>query len=168
MIYESRYTFCCGPFRTSVETGTYWIAILGFVVKIIVAIYNSATFHSVLAGLFPLLCAICYLSVVFAQKKNNPSLFMPFLIVEGIGLVIYMLVYIMIAAITILAPQEIVDKLNKHSEKPITREMTSSILIFCLIIAGLYFALTVWFYSIIYRAYKMLKDAIATGRIPPV
>uniref|UniRef100_A0A914IDF2 MARVEL domain-containing protein n=1 Tax=Globodera rostochiensis TaxID=31243 RepID=A0A914IDF2_GLORO len=168
MIYKSRYTFCCGPFRTSVETGTYLVAILGFVLELIVAIYDFAKFHSVLPGLFPLLSAISYLSVVFAQKKNNPSLFMPYLLVEGIGLVFNMLVCITIATITILVPQEIVDELNKRSEKPITREMLRPNLIVCLIIVSLYFAMTAWFYSIIYRAYKMLKDAKATGRIPPV
>ncbi|KAL3076108.1 hypothetical protein niasHT_034172 [Heterodera trifolii] len=169
MDYANRHTCCWGPFRTRIETGTTVMALFGFGLGILSAISSYVGFHNLYAGMVYLASSLFYLSVIVAMKKKEPSLFLPYLIFEGIGLLCAAVISLTMFIFGIWSPQQAFS--TKEQEMNFR-----SLMLFFAATVGIDVALNAWFYSIIYRTYNLLKKttkmvpsatAAASARVPP-
>lgn len=129
-------TCCYGCFRTSIDKGAFKIAFFGAALGIVHA-FGAFVSGNIPTGVGSAFSAILYLSVIWALDKHNLAYFMPYLIIAAIGLILCI-------------PAAIFFALSAFS--------AGAIGILLLILFVIAWGVNVWFYSIIYRAYKFMQN----------
>jgi hypothetical protein len=157
---RDRYHFC----GMHVEKWAYVIAAIGAILCIIYAVLQFFTGNWILA-IIGVIFALIFLSIIGAQRKRNPSLYMPFLVVIGIAMFLLVIYIFFLIVMLITMPDFWVDSdnfwigKNRYDERrgdriEATRVFTWLQLIYSIIML----ALLVLFWSIIWRAYEYLRD----------
>uniref|UniRef100_A0A915ET63 Uncharacterized protein n=1 Tax=Ditylenchus dipsaci TaxID=166011 RepID=A0A915ET63_9BILA len=153
---DNKYRCCCSRFH--VERGAYIIAILGiafgvlgFICSILLSEYES--------GLTSAFSLLFYVSIIFAQRKQNPSLYWPFLIFNAIGITLIAIYILVLVALLILDPevwQNYVEssQANKQTEYVIGSHLFTGFMIFFFAMSEV---VSVWFQMVVYRAFKYMK-----------
>ncbi|KAL3098787.1 hypothetical protein niasHT_024541 [Heterodera trifolii] len=151
---------CCGPFRARIETGIPVVALIGFFFQLSAAAVAFFGYHlcseycfvHLSFALLFLASAIAYLVVIFAQRKRNPLLFLPYLIIMPIAKFASVILWILLFIGLIL-------KFNKIPADEV--DPIAGLLFFIVLPLLFLFSITLfhtWFYSIILRAYKKTKQ----------
>ncbi|KAL3100999.1 hypothetical protein niasHS_001459 [Heterodera schachtii] len=145
------------------------VAVIGFVLDIAIAIFFFVNmpiinFTTILFILPFLVIAFCYLMVVFGHIYRNCSLFLPFLALKPLGLIVGVLLCITSVPSIIMINME----KNKLEKDPSRKSPYLTVLvdrepyvIIFMIVMGITTALHAWFYSIIFRAYVLVKEKSA-------
>jgi hypothetical protein len=159
---DRHYRCCCNT--THVERGAYIIAFLGAFLSALAAIGHFLTLNFVMVVVY-LISLFVFLSIIWAQKKRNPNLYLPFLIINGIGLLLTLanLVFLIIAIIVM--PEfythyirTTYDHVTDHRHGNTYNTVVYSVLTVAIIISAITFAIYAWFYMIVLRAYQYMKN----------
>ncbi|KAL3098733.1 hypothetical protein niasHT_024487 [Heterodera trifolii] len=154
-------TCCCGPCRARIETAIPVVALVGFFFLLSEASDTYTFFYSNCKNdndnfciVYVIYCSLClaaaivYLVVVFAQRERNPSLFLPYLFIMPVILIIHLLDIALLLFIIIR---------GLGSSDPRVYEGLHLIIGFLFEIF-IFTVLHIWFYSLICRAYKKIKQ----------
>jgi len=98
---DNRYRCCCNAMH--VERGAYVIAFIGALLAAIFGVLNLLTGNIVLF-VIAILFFLIYWFILAAQRKRNPGLYIPFLVINGIGAVLLALYIIFLVIMLIALP----------------------------------------------------------------
>ena len=149
MDMDSRFHCCCGPFKTHVEKGALVIAIVGAFMNCASAFVPGESASTIVMYF---LNALLFLSIIVAIRKRKSKLFLPYLVIEAVGLCFAVLavIYLMLVSHSLLEEHE---GESAESKRHMQIAFVALIVAFCLNLA-----LNFWFYTIIYRAYKFMRE----------
>ncbi|KAI1714909.1 hypothetical protein DdX_08180 [Ditylenchus destructor] len=158
------YRCCCNQFH--VERGAKIIAFLGAVLSAIFAVLQFLSGNLILF-IFGLFHFLIYWSILYAQRKRQPFLYTPFLFINGLSLFFMGLYIIFLIVMLILLPDFWRDR---ETYDPKTRHDTAldAIRIFTwlqLIYAIISEFVTAYFFYVIWRAYKYMKQELTAPTI---
>jgi len=161
---DARYYTIC---NSHVLTGAKVIGYVGIVLSGLGLLVSLITLN--LTNLLLVLMTLTvYVAIILAQRKRDPGLYVPYLIVNGIGMA-FNAIYIAFLAVMLIAMplwwQHELDRDERYHGKSLansTRITTAIIFLLMVIVEGL----TAWFQSIVYRAYRYMKEE-HTNLIPP-
>ncbi|KAI1698894.1 hypothetical protein Ddc_18852 [Ditylenchus destructor] len=155
---DKQHRCCCNSMH--VERGAYIIGIVGMVLSglgLVGAAVELKWDHAIGSVLSLLL----YASIIYAQKKQNPSLYCPFLILNAIGIVlvaIYILMSSVLLALSMAIPE---NSLSKESLDGVTQDQiiaaTRIGIIMIMAMFSMFLIFSAWFQYVVYRAYKYMK-----------
>ncbi|KAI1693007.1 hypothetical protein DdX_20892 [Ditylenchus destructor] len=156
---DKQYRCCCCSF--DVEDGAYAIGIIGIVLSALAFMQGIIMLEWVyVAG--AILGFLRYGSIIYAQKKQNPSLYLPFLILNGIGIVLMGIYLLAFVVIFVFVPNELdlidpqIESMQKN-EKEILVMIFRSVTGMLIVVFAIAEIVDVWFQSVVYRAYKYMK-----------
>jgi len=98
---DSRYRCCCNSMH--VERGAYVIAFIGAIMSAIFGILNLLSGNIVLF-IVAIFFFLIYWSILAAQRKRHPNLYIPFLVMNWIAAVLLALYIIFLVLMLILLP----------------------------------------------------------------
>ncbi|KAI1714908.1 hypothetical protein DdX_08179 [Ditylenchus destructor] len=176
---DPKYRCCC---NTHVERGAYIIAFVGATLCLISTGYHIYRTESVFISTSAIQLLL-YLSIIYAQKRREPWLYWPYLILTGLGLFLLACYIILAIVCAIILPGFWVDSMrnqqmamqgvDKNSEKlwrdaQLTVEIAIRVSFAIIaVICTIVFSVSIWFYSVVYRAYKYMKDEQSIRVAPP-
>jgi len=160
-LLDAGYRCCCGTFH--VERGAYWIAVVGLVMCAL-SLFPSILLSSWSSVVSLVISVLIYVGIIVAQRKQQPQWYLPYLILNGIGIVLIPL-YIILCAVAMVYMSEFFHQLVKPDDyKPYTEEQVifgARIILGVAIVAmAISEALSIWFESVVYRAYKFMKMSV--------
>uniref|UniRef100_A0A915DQ69 Uncharacterized protein n=1 Tax=Ditylenchus dipsaci TaxID=166011 RepID=A0A915DQ69_9BILA len=170
--HDPKYKCCCG---THVERGAYIIAIAGSVLAVLSLLTNIQQLnYPLLSG--TIIQIALYLSIIYAQKRRETWLYLPYLILTAIGLFLLTLFIILLIVMSILMPASWINVMQDSDRVGISgtgfkeQDVQSIMRIATAAIAAIYivfFSISLWFYSVVYRAYKYMQDEQSIRVAPP-
>jgi len=112
--YDPKHRCCCN--RMHVEKGAYLIAFVGAVFSAALAVVHFFTLNFVACAfcLFGLIVCLC---IIWAQKKRDPGLYLPYLIVNAIGIVVGFMNLIFLIVMIVVLPEFYVHFIQDKYEK---------------------------------------------------
>ncbi|KAH7701281.1 hypothetical protein AAVH_31586 [Aphelenchoides avenae] len=141
---------CCGSIH--VETGAKIIAVIGFVFSalfFIAAIVGGVYHYAIAAGLVLLI----YSFIFAAVKTRKAGYYLPFLILNGIGIVLNLLTLTYVVFVLIFMSREKEAELRKMHP-----DVEPHTLAFAALFVGLLNeAIPIWFQWVVYKAYNFMK-----------
>ncbi|KAI1702354.1 hypothetical protein DdX_15536 [Ditylenchus destructor] len=155
---DKQHRCCCNSMH--VERGAYIIGIVGMVLSglgVVGAAVELKWDHAIGS----ILSLVLYASIIYAQKKQNPSLYWPFLIVNGIGIVLVAIYIIMSAVLLALSMAIPENSLSEETLDGATQDQVIAatrlgiVMVMAMFSAFLIFA--AWFQYVVYRAYEYMK-----------
>uniref|UniRef100_A0A914CC67 Uncharacterized protein n=1 Tax=Acrobeloides nanus TaxID=290746 RepID=A0A914CC67_9BILA len=157
---------CCGCMH--VRKGAFIIGILGVVFSIIGII------GSIVSGIWYniIYCAIGLIVsglIIFADKTEREWAYLPYIVLQAIGIVINALAAIGFLVLGIVLPKGLEDHLNIDKDKDWDTVKTALrvacfIYVFCLIISEI---IAIWFWLVVFKAYKYMKNMMGGGHAYP-
>ncbi|KAI1714624.1 hypothetical protein Ddc_11344 [Ditylenchus destructor] len=157
---DKHYRCCCNSCH--VERGAYLIAIVGIVFSALalVGAVVMLKWGNVISGIIGILL---YVSIIYAQKKQNPSLYWPFLIFNGIGIVLIGIYILVLAVMFFMVPkawQDFIDPEIESMEESKKEQIILAVRVGTAVLIVLFAIsefLSVWFQCVVYRAYQYMK-----------
>ncbi|CAD5223460.1 unnamed protein product [Bursaphelenchus okinawaensis] len=151
--YGVRPTCCCG---FHVQTGALIIGVLGML-SCIVAIGFSAFYGMYYQLGFAIGGLLMYLLIILAINFKQPQLFVPFLITNFVGVMLYGIIYIV--SVFYLFVELISSLSNEYTTRDaIQGRMVRWITFFQMVAILLCLVIGMWFETVVYRAYRFMKD----------
>ncbi|KAI1698897.1 hypothetical protein Ddc_18855 [Ditylenchus destructor] len=157
---DNQYRCCCKTMH--VQRGAYIIGIVGMILSGIALFRSLAEQREDPGRIGAFVSFLANVLIITAQRKQNPSFYWPFLIVNAIGIALLSMYIVIWSIMLIKVPEdwmsqakyihEIVVLHNK--EAIIHARIVFAIIISVFIACGL---LAVWFEYVVYRAYKYMK-----------
>ncbi|KAH7724695.1 hypothetical protein AAVH_07836 [Aphelenchoides avenae] len=141
---------CC---NTHVEIGARAIAVFGIVCTLL---YLLANFHTTPNIFGSVVALVAYVCIFVAQQGRVPGLYLPFLILQGIGIVMYSLATSYLIFLFIAMPanyNRLIDDSYLQDPNVSPRAVIGVAAVFLFLIN----ALNVWFELVVFRAYVFMK-----------
>jgi len=139
------------------------LAAIGFIFALLAAKWSY--------GVGEMVHFLLYLSILYAQKKREPVLYLPYVILAGIGLVAMVLTTGFIAVMFFVRPDFYFDPARQVlRESGYQGDPDRVIAIFLaveLAILVVYLAVSTFFYSLIFRAWRYMRDEKDVHVPPP-
>jgi len=155
--------------NTHVERGAYIIAFIGALLSAIFAVLQllSGNIPAFIIGLFSFLI---YWSILYAQRKRSPGLYWPFLFLNGISILLMGMYIVFLIAMLILLPPFWANERHAeaHPDHRSREALLAAVRLFTwlqLIYTIIAEIITIFFWSIVYRAYVFMKEELAAPTI---
>jgi len=98
-VHESRYRCCCNAMH--VERGAYVIAFIGAIMAAIFGVLNLLS-GNIIMFVIAIFFFLTYFSILAAQRKRQPNLYIPFLVLNWLG-ALFLAFYIIFLIIMLVA-----------------------------------------------------------------
>uniref|UniRef100_A0A915DPZ2 Uncharacterized protein n=1 Tax=Ditylenchus dipsaci TaxID=166011 RepID=A0A915DPZ2_9BILA len=146
---DSKYRCCCG---VHVERAAYAIAFVGAILAAISAIFYFFD-GNIGYGVGSLLNFFIYFSILYAQSKQSSGLYLPFLVLNGLAILLFVgqIVYLIIVYIYMPDWQNVPNQSYEFYS-----QVRLSLALYA-IGTTIYTVISAWFWSWVYRAYDYMK-----------
>lgn len=149
-----------------VEKGAYFIAFLGAFLSALAAAGYFVTLNWPMVVVY-LISLFVFLSIIWAQKKRNPKLYMPFLVINGIGLFLTVANLLFLIIAIIFLPEFYTHYIRDTYDNVVYdhphRNYAYNTVVYVVIgtailITAITLAIYAWFYCVVLHAYQYMKD----------
>uniref|UniRef100_A0A183BMW8 MARVEL domain-containing protein n=1 Tax=Globodera pallida TaxID=36090 RepID=A0A183BMW8_GLOPA len=172
LCYDHHTKTCC---CFNVQKCAFTFALIGFVFNLMALIPiflpfwpTSQEIQSLSVGktFHFAICALMFLSILFAYKLRKSWLYKPYLIYMGVALALSIFGCLTYLYFLIVDPQSLLDeqKRKEHPGKAMADSEARSIAAAWLALMAVYVLFSSWIYSVIYRAYVTQKEEEAGGQ----
>uniref|UniRef100_A0A915ETY9 Uncharacterized protein n=1 Tax=Ditylenchus dipsaci TaxID=166011 RepID=A0A915ETY9_9BILA len=176
IIYNDPKYQCGYCFKMHVERGAFVLAIIGVIASIISFLLFCTLLFTRLQNFYmiavSIIAMIMYLSIIYAQKRREPWLFLPYLYYWSICLILGLLLRTLQISMMIVLPISWSKNSRRSCVTPgstftYTLYNSTFFLVYFIIRNFITIFLSVWIFSVIYRAYKYMKDEQSIRVAPP-
>uniref|UniRef100_A0A914EH76 Lysosomal-associated transmembrane protein 4B n=1 Tax=Acrobeloides nanus TaxID=290746 RepID=A0A914EH76_9BILA len=148
-INDTKYFKCCCGCH--VKQAAVVIAIISTVAGFLTLIFGNVN-----STVFGIAVIVAGALVFYADRQVKAWAYIPFLVVQAVAIIIYLVGIFTILVWTITLPQWLIDTLTKHGALTQVR----AALIIAMVILIIVEAFAIWFWSIVFRAYCYMCEVL--------
>uniref|UniRef100_A0A914CPT9 Uncharacterized protein n=1 Tax=Acrobeloides nanus TaxID=290746 RepID=A0A914CPT9_9BILA len=140
---------CCG---CHVKQGALTIAIISIVGGF------SQLFSGNVFGLYGIVVIAASSLVIYADRKEKAWAYIPYLVVQALGIIGYLVIIVLLLVWAITLPQWLIDSLTKQGT--LTHDQIRAACYIAMVILIIGEAFAIWFWSIVFRAYRYMREVL--------